>query len=108
MQSIAAIAQQSFHRFTDQTLNTAAKLRSELKAFRNRDHAYDREEHEPGIICCAVPIIRRSGRVLGALSVTSATARTTLTALEALVGQVKDTATGMAPEAESWRFPEPD
>jgi IclR family transcriptional regulator, KDG regulon repressor len=43
-------------------------LLAELAAIRARGHAFDDEEHEPGIICIAVPILTRSGRVLGALS----------------------------------------
>jgi IclR family transcriptional regulator, KDG regulon repressor len=101
-----ALARQSFHRHTDQTLDTPEKLTAELRAIRARGHAFDREEHEAGIICCAVPILTRSGRVLGALSVTSTTARTTLDALEAQAGLTKDIAAKIAAEAESWRFPE--
>jgi IclR family transcriptional regulator, KDG regulon repressor len=100
------IARQSFLRHTDQTLDTPEKLVAELKAIRARGHAFDREEHEQGIICCAVPILSRSGRVLGALSVTSTTARTTLEALEGQAGLIKDIAAKIAAEAESWRFPE--
>ena len=70
------------------------------------DAGSDREEHEAGIICCAVPILTRSGRVLGALSVTSTTARTTLAMLEGQSGLIKDIAAKIAAEAESWRFPE--
>jgi DNA-binding IclR family transcriptional regulator len=102
----SAISRQSFHRFTDQTLNTPDKLRAELAVIRVRGHAFDREEHEPGIICCAVPILARSGRVLGALSVTSTTARSTLVALEAQADLIKTCAARIAAEAESWRFPE--
>ena len=101
-----AISRQSFHRFTDQTLDSAARLRAELTAIRARGHAFDREEHEPGIICCAVPILARSGRVLGALSVTSTTARTTLAALEAQADRIKECAALISAEAENWRFPE--
>jgi len=101
-----ALARQSFHRHTEHTLDTPEKLMAELKAIRDRGHAFDREEHEKGIICCAVPILTRSGRVLGALSVTSTTARTTLKALEAQSGLTKDIAAKIAAEAESWRFPE--
>ena len=101
-----AIHRQSFHRFTPNTLDTPAKLRAELEAIRRRGHAFDREEHEAGIICCAVPIRSRSGRVLGALSMTSTTSRTTLAALEAQSPRIKDTAAQIAAEAESWRFPE--
>lgn len=102
----AAIERQSFHTFTPQTLNTAAKLLTELAAIRLRGHAFDREEHEPGIICCAAPILSRTGRVLGAVSMTSTTARSTLDALEAQAPRIKQTAARIAAEAESWRFPE--
>lgn len=102
----AAIARQSFHRFTPETLDSPEKLKAELAAIRARGHAFDREEHEPGIICCAVPIRTRAGRVLGALSVTSTTARTTLDALEAKADRMKDIAARIAAEAEDWRFPE--
>ena len=102
----AAIARQSFHRFGDQTLDTPEKLRAELAAIRVRGHAFDREEHEPGIICCAAPILARNGRVLGALSVTSTTARSSLVALEGEADRIKSCAAQIAAEAESWRFPE--
>lgn len=102
----AALTVQSFHRFTANTLTDAGALTAELKAIRARGHAFDNEEHEPGIICCAVPILTRSGRVIGALSVTSTTARTTLAALDARAGRIKQTAARIAAEAESWRFPE--
>ena len=46
--------------------------------------AFDREEHEPGIICIAAPILTARGRVLGALSITSATPRKTLDDLATL------------------------
>jgi IclR family KDG regulon transcriptional repressor len=100
------LARQSFYRHTDQTLDSRAKLMAELEAIRQRGHAWDREEHEPGIICCAAPILSRSGRVIGALSVTSTTARTNLDALGALAPTIKDIAAKIAAEAESWRFPE--
>jgi DNA-binding IclR family transcriptional regulator len=100
------IAQQSFHRFTAQTLDSAEKLRAELDAIRQRGYAFDREEHEPGIICCAVPIISEFGRVIGAISVTSTTLRTSLTALEQQAPRIQSIAKDIANAAESWRFPE--
>ena len=102
----AAIDRQSFHRFTPHTYDTPAKLRTELRAIRERGYAFDREEHEPGIICVAVPILTRAGRVIGALSVTSTIQRTTLQALEAHAGRLQHTAAQIAAEAESWRFPQ--
>lgn len=102
----AAMDRQSFHRFTPRTLDSPGKLRDELLEVRRLGHAVDREEHEPGIICCAAPVLAQSGRVLGALSITSTTARTTLAALEAWADRVKQTAARIASEAEGWRFPE--
>ncbi|SMX42925.1 IclR family transcriptional regulator [Actibacterium lipolyticum] len=101
------IAQQSFHRFTDFTLTDETALRKELKAIRDRGYGFDREEHEPGIICIALPILSRGGRLYGALSVTSTTQRTDLTKLEKLVPQIRETAMKISDEAEAWRFPDP-
>ena len=102
----AALARQSFYRHTPHTLASREALLAELQAIRKRGHAWDAEEHEAGIICCAVPILSRQGRVMGALSVTSTTARTTLDALGAQAPMIKDIAAKIAAEAESWRFPE--
>ena len=101
----ATLKRQSFHRFTPETLDTPAALIAELQAIRTRGFAFDREEHEPGIICVAVPILARTGRVIGALSVTSTVARTTLDGLAGLVPEIQATATLIAADAESWRFP---
>ncbi len=100
-----ALERQSFHRFTPATLDSPDRLRAELRAIRSAGYALDREEHEPGIICCAVPILSRAGQPIGALSVTSTTARTTLAALEVMAESLKPIAAAIAAEAESWRFP---
>ncbi|MEM6727191.1 MAG: IclR family transcriptional regulator [Pseudomonadota bacterium] len=102
-----AIGQQSFHPFTDHTVTTPFALQAELEAIRDRGFAFDREEHEPGIICVALPILTARGRLLGALSVTSSTARTTLRALEERVPTIRATAQAIAEEAMQWRFPDP-
>lgn len=101
-----AMQRQSFHRFTAHTLSDRRALLAELQTIRSQGYALDREEHEPGIICIALPILTRAGRVMGAVSVTSTTARTTLAALEALAPGIKETAASIAAKAESWRFPE--
>ena len=99
-----ALARQSFHRFTARTMDSAG-LMQELAAIRARGYAFDNEEHEAGIICVAAPIRVRSGRMIGAVSITSSTARSTLQALEAQAAQVIQAASEIAAEAESWRFP---
>lgn len=100
------VPQQSFHRFTPNTLTSAAALRAELDAIRRRGHAYDNEEHEPGIICVALPILSAQGRVLGALSVTTSTARKSLEDLDTLVPRIRRAAEAIGSEAEAWRFPD--
>lgn len=100
------IGQQSFHEFTENTLTSAAALRAELKDIRSNGYGFDREEHEPGIICVAMPILTDGGRVLGALSVTSTTTRTNLAGLEQQVPHVRATANAIAAEAQRWSFPD--
>ncbi|GAB4382427.1 IclR family transcriptional regulator [Albidovulum sp.] len=100
------LPQQSFHRFTANTLGDAQALRAELAAIRARGHAFDREEHEPGIICVAVPVLGATGRVLGGLSLTGTTERTSLDELARRVPDLRRTAERIAAEAECWRFPE--
>ncbi|MEL6681344.1 MAG: IclR family transcriptional regulator [Pseudomonadota bacterium] len=101
-----AIDQQSFHVFTPQTLASPAALRDELRKINANGYGFDREEHEPGIICVAVPILSDSGRVLGALSVTSTTSRTNLAGLEGHVPILQDTSANIAQDAQNWSFPD--
>ncbi|MEM9970036.1 MAG: IclR family transcriptional regulator [Pseudomonadota bacterium] len=100
------IEQQSFHRFTDATLTTASALHREIAEIRKHGYGFDREEHEPGIICVALPILSPSDRALGALSITSTTDRHSLASLERLVPRISAAATAIARDAQHWRFPE--
>jgi len=101
----AALDQQSYHPFCPGTLTSRSALAEELKITRNRGYAFDREEHEPGIICVAVPVIGAGGHVFGALSITSTTSRTTLAELERLVPAMREVAEKIAETAQYWRFP---
>jgi DNA-binding IclR family transcriptional regulator len=100
------ISQQSFHRFTDKTLATEEALREDLAVIRARGYAVDDEEHEPGIICIACPILTDGGRMLGALSITGSTARMDFEQLESWVPRVRLVAERIGAEAQAWRFPE--
>ncbi len=100
------IEQQSFHKFTETTIVTADQLRAELRDIRDNGYGFDREEHEPGIICVALPILSHADRALGALSVTSSTERHTLASLERLVPRLKQAAKAIAGDARHWRFPD--
>ncbi|NBN63953.1 helix-turn-helix domain-containing protein [Microvirga tunisiensis] len=101
-----ALTRQSFHAFTPGTLASRETLVEELKAIRIRGYAFDREEHEPGIICIAAPILSASGRAIGAMSITSTTQRNSLEDLEAFAPRLKDVAAAIAADAQAWRFPE--
>lgn len=99
------LAQQSYHRFTPTTHTSAESLRGELADIRANGYGFDREEHEPGIICVALPILTETNRVLGALSVTSTTTRTNLAGLERLASRIRLTADAIGKDASSWHFP---
>ncbi len=98
--------QQSFYRHTPHTITDIDALRDELRVVREQGFAFDREEHEPGIICIAVPILTRAGQVLGGLSVTSTMANSSLKDLEILLPVMRPAAERIAAEAEDWRFPQ--
>jgi IclR family transcriptional regulator, KDG regulon repressor len=101
-----AIAQQAFHAYTDHTLTTPAALRAELAKIRDCGVSFDREEHEPQIICIAAPVLTGAGRVIGGLSVTSSTQRYSLADLERLKPDLLETARNIGAEAENWHFPD--
>ncbi len=101
-----AISQQSYHRFTDKTLASEAALRADLDLIRSRGYAVDDEEHEPGIICVACPILTEGGRMLGAISVTGSTERMNFDQLETWVPRIRRVADQIGAEAQAWRFPE--
>ena len=102
----AALDRQSFHRHTASTLTTRADLLRDLETIRHSGLAFDREEHEPGIICLAAPILAPGGQLLGAVSITTTTARSSLAALADLGPALRDTAARIAAAAAPWRFPD--
>jgi DNA-binding IclR family transcriptional regulator len=102
-----ALTLQAFHRFTATTLTTPEALRAELDRIRERGLAFDREEHEPGIICVAAAIRAAGGRLLGAVSATSTTERNTPDDLARFGPDLRATADAIAEEAEAWHFPVP-
>jgi DNA-binding IclR family transcriptional regulator len=56
-------------RYTDATLDDAAKLMDDLRAVQLRGYAVDLEEFAPGLRCVASPIRDSSARVVAALSI---------------------------------------
>lgn len=101
-----AIDRQSFYKFTSRTVGSAGSLRDELSAIRARGYALDNEEHEQGKICVAVPILARTGRVLGGLSATSTSTELKIEELGEIAPRLARVAALIALDAENWRFPE--
>ena len=100
-----ALARQSYFAHTPHTHTNARTLETELADVRRSQIAYDREEHEPGIICVAVPILADNGRALGALSITTSIARKSLADLSALAPQLQAAAQDIAVATADWQFP---
>ena len=94
------LQRQSFHRYTEHTFCTPEDLKAELANIRARGFAYDIEEHEPGIICVALPILTDDGTLYGALSVTGAKHQINLAKLEAMEPTVRAAAQQIAREAQ--------
>ena len=101
----AALSKQAWFAHTSHSHVTADTLRDELCQIRRDGVAYDREEHEPGIICIAAPILTQGDRAIGALSVTTSTARKSLDDLACLAPSLQSTARDSARAASSWQFP---
>ncbi len=65
-------------RFTENTLTDRDELAKDLRAIRKQRYALDREEYLPGLICLAVPVFQRTGRVcscVAALAIQAPVAR---------------------------------
>ncbi|WP_299141337.1 IclR family transcriptional regulator [uncultured Tateyamaria sp.] len=100
-----ALSQQAWFAHTAHTHTSRESLSRELAAIRSEGVAYDREEHEPGIICIAAPILSDVGRSIGALSVTTSTSRRSLDDLAMLAPHLQSTARDIAGAAANWQFP---
>lgn len=101
-----AIAEQSFKIHTPATLRNATALRAELKRVRAEGYAHDREEHEAGIICIAVAVLSGGGYPLGAVSLTTSTARRSMSELEGFLPDLRKTAAAIEDDVRAWNFPE--
>jgi len=77
--------------FTPHTLTSAEALHQEFEEIRRRGYAVDREEHEPGIVCLAIPLFPTSRSMPdGAVSITAVSQRIPLEQLESSVDRARD------------------
>lgn len=100
-----ALKQQAWMAYTPATHTSPDSLRAELARIREAGIAYDREEHEAGIISIAAPILTTSGRVIGALSVATSTAGHSLSGLSDFRADLLGAAEKIGEDATNWQFP---
>jgi DNA-binding IclR family transcriptional regulator len=100
-----ALRRQSFYQYTSNTLTTEGALKTELTKIAKTGIAFDREEHEIGIICIAVPILNTRKHAIGAISLTSTTTRNSLKSLQNYSKILQKTANQITQAAEDWQFP---
>lgn len=100
-----ALQQQAFLQYTPNTHTGTESLTAELGEIRREGVAFDREEHEQGIISIAAPILTDEGKVIGALSIATATFRHSLEDLNKFRPDLLHTAGLIGKEAAIWQFP---
>ncbi len=100
-----ALMQQAFMKYTPATHIDARSLADELDEIRKEGVAFDREEHERGIISIAAPIITDGGRVIGSMSIATSTARHSLKGLNKFRPALLDAAEKIGVDAAYWHFP---
>ena len=100
-----AMKHQTFMQYTPTTHTSQEGVMSEFEDIRRDGVAYDREEHEEGIISIAAPILTLSGRVIGAVSIASSTNRNSIETLTAHREALIETTEKIGAEASAWQFP---
>ena len=100
-----AMQQQAFLTYTSATHASASTLAGELATIRADGVAFDREEHEAGIISIAAPILIHKNRVIGALSIATTTQRHSIKGLNVFKTMLLNTADKIGSEARSWQSP---
>lgn len=69
-------------RYTDTTITNEAALQRELERIRSQGYSLDNEEYLGGVVCIAVPILDREGKVCAALATQAPCARMSLTEIQ--------------------------
>ena len=100
-----ALDQQAYKAYTPSTLTNRSALLTELAQIKADGVAFDREEHEQGIISIACPILTGQGRVVGAVSIASSTNRYTIDDLEKQRPNLLKSANLIGSDAELWQVP---
>lgn len=100
-----AMRHQAFEPNTQATITDVASLTTELECIRRDGVAFDRQEHEQGIISIAAPILTKTKRPIGAVSIATATTRRDLEGLDDFRSALLHATQAIGAEAEAWHFP---
>jgi DNA-binding IclR family transcriptional regulator len=95
--------------FTSNTLTNPAKLRAELANIRKRGYSIDDQEMVMGVFCVGMPIVDRSGRPVGAISISGPSPKQPGPALTPMVEMLREATSkvsGQLGYGGRWR-PEP-
>ena len=103
-----ALKQQAFVAYTPATHSTRESLLAELEEIRAEGVAFDREEHEQGIISIAAPILLNNGKVVGSVSIASTTSRRSLDDLKTFKSALLNATGKIGDVATTWQYPSPD
>lgn len=83
------IYSQSMKAFTRNTIVDFNKLQEELSLVKKRGYSLDNMEHELGIRCIGVPVYRRDGSLIGAISISGPSPRITDDVIETYADKLK-------------------
>lgn len=86
----ALIRQQSYERYTPNTLTSAEDLEKEVAQAREQGVAYDRAEEMEGCHCISAPILDRQGQAIAAIWMTGPANRVPRSAFPAIAKLVKE------------------
>ena len=100
-----ALKRQTFIQFTNTTITDKQALLEELGSIKREGIAYDKEEHENGIISIAAPILTSSKLVIGAISIATSTSRNTVDDLKQYKDLLINTTMAVSVEAELYLHP---
>lgn len=100
-----ALQRQTFIQFTNNTITDKQALLEELGSIKREGIAYDKEEHENGVISIAAPILTSSKLVIGAISIATSTSRHMVEDLKKYKDLLVNTTMVVSAEAELYLHP---
>ena len=89
-ESIGQMLSEPIPAMTPSTITDPAKLRAELKRTRQRGYSIDDQEVVMGVYCVSVPMLDRTGKPIGAMSITGPSVKKPGRDIEPLVAMLNE------------------